>query len=148
MFEEHCRGGRARFEFALLHSARHMLNSDQFCTWCVQKVSNLWSAEIHLLIWRYKTLISFKVVSLVMHTLLPALPPLLETFLERVLWNGDQPGWYSLLMNDAAVTKMSGKADFFFCKALLSQRFHYSRLEGHLCWLTYVHEWENSFPEG
>jgi hypothetical protein len=33
-------------------------------TWCVQKVSNLWSAEIHLLIWRYKTLIPFKVVSL------------------------------------------------------------------------------------
>jgi hypothetical protein len=29
---------------------------------------------------------------LVMHTLLPALPPLLETLLERVFWNGDQPG--------------------------------------------------------
>jgi hypothetical protein len=29
-------------------------------TWCVQKVSNLWSAEIYLLIWRYKTLIPFK----------------------------------------------------------------------------------------
>jgi hypothetical protein len=26
------------------------------------------------------------------HTLLPALPPLLETLLERVFWNGDQPG--------------------------------------------------------
>jgi hypothetical protein len=60
--------------------------------WCVEKVSNLWSAEIHLLIWRYKPLIPFQVVSLVMHTLLPALPPLLETLLKRVFWNGDQPG--------------------------------------------------------
>jgi hypothetical protein len=40
-------------------------------TWCVQKVSNLWSTERHLLIWRHKTLIPFKVVSLIMHTLLP-----------------------------------------------------------------------------
>jgi hypothetical protein len=28
--------------------------------WCVQKVSNLWSTERYLLIWRHKTLIAFK----------------------------------------------------------------------------------------
>jgi hypothetical protein len=51
-------------EIARLHCfGRHVTYIKD--TRCVQKVSNLWSAEIHLLIWRYKTLIPFKVVSLV-----------------------------------------------------------------------------------
>ena len=40
-----------------------------------------------IIYWMSETLIPFKVVSLVMHTLLPAVLPLLETFLESVLWN-------------------------------------------------------------
>ena len=51
-------------------------------TWAVQKVSDLWSAKIQLFILTSETLIPFKVVSLVMHTLLPAVLSLLETFLE------------------------------------------------------------------
>ena len=39
-----------------------------------------------------ETLIPFKVVSLVIHTLLPAVLPLLETFLESFLWNHVQLG--------------------------------------------------------
>jgi len=55
-------------------------------TRAVQKVSDLWSAKIQLFILTSETLIPFKVVSLVMHTL-PAVLPLLETFLESFLWN-------------------------------------------------------------
>ena len=61
-----------------------------FCnvnTRAVQKVSDLWSAKIELIICRSEILIPFKVVSLVMHTLLQAVLPLLETFLESFLWN-------------------------------------------------------------
>ena len=58
----------------------------QWHTKAVQKVSDLWSAKIQLFIWMSETLIPFKVVSLVMHTL-PAVLPLLETFLESFLWN-------------------------------------------------------------
>ena len=52
----------------------------------------LWSAKIHLFILTSETLIPFKVVSLIMHTLLPAVLPLLETFLESFLWNLVQLG--------------------------------------------------------
>ena len=62
------------------------------CTWAVQKVSDLWSAKIQLFILTSETLIPFKVVSLVMHTLLPAVLLLLETFLESCLWNHVQLG--------------------------------------------------------
>ena len=58
----------------------------------VQKVSDLWSAKIQLFILTSETLIPFKVVSLLMHTLLPAVLPLLETFLESFLWNHVQLG--------------------------------------------------------
>jgi len=61
-------------------------------TRCVQKISNLWSAKIHLFIYKTLTRISFKVVPLVMHTLLPAVPPLLKTLLERICRNGVQLG--------------------------------------------------------
>ena len=61
-------------------------------TWSVQKVSDLWLAKIQLLILMSETLIPYKVVSLVMHTLLPAVLPLLETFLESFLWNHVQLG--------------------------------------------------------
>ena len=60
--------------------------------WSVQKVLDLWSAKIQLFILMSETLIPFKVVSLVMHTLLPAVLPLLETFLESFLWNHVQLG--------------------------------------------------------
>ena len=80
-------------------AAKSMQNSDRhFCsqlfqyTWIVQKVSDLWSAKIQLFILTSETLIPFKVVSLVMHTLLPAVLPLLETFLESFLWNLVQLG--------------------------------------------------------
>ena len=56
-------------------------------TWAVQKVSDLLPAKIQLFILTSETLIPFKVVPLVMHTLLPAVLPLLETFLESFLWN-------------------------------------------------------------
>jgi hypothetical protein len=46
-------------------------------TWSVQKVSDLWSAKIQLIIWMPETLIPFKVVSLVMQMLLPVVLPLL-----------------------------------------------------------------------
>ena len=58
----------------------------------VQKLSDLWSAKIQLYIWKSETLIPFKVVSLVMHALLPVVLPLLETFLESFLWNHVQLG--------------------------------------------------------
>ena len=61
-------------------------------TWAVQKVLDLWSAKIQLFILTSETLIPFKVVSLVMHTLLPVILPLLETFLESFLWNLVQLG--------------------------------------------------------
>ena len=48
----------------------------------VEKVSDLWSTKIQLFIWMSETLIPFKVVFLVMHTLFPAVLPLLEIFLE------------------------------------------------------------------
>jgi len=66
--------------------------SRQNNTWAVQKVSDLWSAKIQLFILTSETLIPFKLVSLVMHTLLPAVLPLLETFLESFLWNLVQLG--------------------------------------------------------
>ena len=68
---------------------RHLFSSHMRC---VQKVSYLWSAKIQLFIWMSETLIPFKVVSLVKHTLLPAVLPLLETFLESFLWNHVQQG--------------------------------------------------------
>jgi hypothetical protein len=61
-------------------------------TWSVQKVWDLWSAKIQLFILMSETLIPFKVVSLVMNTLLPEVLPLLETFLESFLWNHVQLG--------------------------------------------------------
>ena len=59
-------------------------------TWPVQKVSHLWPGEIHLQAWRSATLIPFKVVSLWLNTLLPAVPPLFEAFLESLFANGVQ----------------------------------------------------------
>jgi len=64
----------------------------RYYTKCVQKVSYLWSAKIQFFIWMSETLIPFKVVFLVMHTLLSVVLPLLETFLESFLWNHVQLG--------------------------------------------------------
>ena len=54
--------------------------------------SDLWPGKIHLHAWRSATLISFEVVSLRLNTILPAVRPLLETFLECYLVNGVQLG--------------------------------------------------------
>jgi len=61
-------------------------------TWAVQKVSGKGPEKIQLFILTSETLFPFKVVSLAMHTFLPAVLPLLETFLESVLWNLVQLG--------------------------------------------------------
>ena len=62
------------------------------CTRAVQKVSDLWPGKIHLHAGRSATLIPFEVVSLWMNTLLPAVPPLFEAFLECLFANGVQRG--------------------------------------------------------
>ena len=62
------------------------------CKWPVQKVSDLWPGKIHLHAWRSATLIPFKVVSLWLNTLLTAVPPLFEAFLECLFANGVQLG--------------------------------------------------------
>jgi len=62
------------------------------CMWAVQKTSNLWLGKLHLHAWRCATLIPFEVVSLWLNTLLPAVLPLFETFLECLFANGVQLG--------------------------------------------------------
>jgi len=57
-----------------------------------KKISDLWSAKIQLFILTSETIIPFKVVSLVMHTLLPVVLPLLKKFLESFLCNLVQLG--------------------------------------------------------
>jgi hypothetical protein len=54
------------------------------CTW------PFWPEKIHLHAWRFATLIPFEVVSLWLNTLLPAVPPLFEAFLEYLFVNGVQ----------------------------------------------------------
>ena len=54
---------------------------------CSISIGPLVGKKKQLFILTSETLIPFKVVSLVMHTLLPAVLPLLETFLESFLWN-------------------------------------------------------------
>jgi hypothetical protein len=56
----------------------------------VQKVSDLWPGKIHLHTWRSATLTAFEVVSLWLNTLLPAVQPLFEAFLECLFANGVQ----------------------------------------------------------
>jgi hypothetical protein len=58
----------------------------------VKKVSDLWPGKIHLHTWRSATLIPFEVVSLWLNTLLPAVLPLFEAFLECLFANGVQLG--------------------------------------------------------
>ena len=62
------------------------------CTWAVQRVSNLWPGKTHLHTWRSATLIPFEIVSLWLNTLLLAVPPLFEAFLECLFANGLQLG--------------------------------------------------------
>jgi len=58
-------------------------------TWAV---SDLWPGKIHLHAWTSATLIPFEIVSLWLNTLLPAVPPLFEAFLESLFANGIQLG--------------------------------------------------------
>jgi hypothetical protein len=52
------------------------------------KVSDIWPGKIHLHTWRSATLIPFEVVSLWLNTILPAVVPLFEAFLECLFANG------------------------------------------------------------
>ena len=56
----------------------------------VQKLSDLWSGKIHLHAWKSATLVPFEAVCLWPNTLLPAVPPLFEAFLECLFANGVQ----------------------------------------------------------
>ena len=60
--------------------------------WAARKVSDLWPGKIHSHAWRSATLIPFEVVCLWLNTLLPAVPPLFEAFLECLFANGVQLG--------------------------------------------------------
>ena len=57
-------------------------------TWSVRKVSDLWPGKRNWLTWSVGHLITLKVVPLGLHTLLPAVPPLLEACLKSLFRNG------------------------------------------------------------
>ena len=57
-------------------------------TWSVRKVSDLWPAKRNWLTWSVGHLITLKVVPLGLHTLLPAVPPLLEACRKSLFRNG------------------------------------------------------------
>ena len=58
------------------------------CTWSVRKVSDLWPGKRNWLTWSVGHLITLKVVPLGLHTLLPAVPPLLEACRKSLFRNG------------------------------------------------------------
>ena len=58
------------------------------CTWSVRKVSDLWPGKRNWLTWSIGHLIILKVVPLGLHTLLPAVPPLLEAYRKSLFRNG------------------------------------------------------------
>ena len=58
------------------------------CTWSVRKVSDLWPGKRNWLTWSVRHLITLKVVPLGLHTLLPAVPPLLEACRKSLFRNG------------------------------------------------------------
>jgi len=57
-------------------------------TWSVRKVSDLWPGKRKWLTWSVGHLITLKVVPLGLHTLLPAVPPLLEACRKSLFRNG------------------------------------------------------------
>ena len=57
-------------------------------TWSVRKVSDLWPGKINCLTCCVGHLITLKVVPLGLHTLLPAVPPLLEACRKSLFRNG------------------------------------------------------------
>ena len=57
-------------------------------TWSVRKVSDLWPGKRNWLTWSVGHLITLKVVPLELHTLLPAVPPLLEACQKSLFRNG------------------------------------------------------------
>ena len=57
-------------------------------TWSVRKVSDLLPRKRNWLTWSVGHLITFKVVPLGLHTLLPAVPPLLEACRKSLFRNG------------------------------------------------------------
>ena len=58
------------------------------CTWSVRKVSDLWPGKRNWLTWSVGHLITLKVVPLGLHTLVPAVPPLLEACRKSLFRNG------------------------------------------------------------
>ena len=57
-------------------------------TWSVRKVSDLWPGKRNWLTWSVGHLITLIVVPLGLHTLLPAVPPLLEACRKSLFRNG------------------------------------------------------------
>ena len=57
-------------------------------TWSVRKVSDLWPGKRNWLTWSVGHLITLKVVPLGLHTLLPAVLPLLEACRKSLFRNG------------------------------------------------------------
>ena len=71
----------------------HGMYTDKFTllfaiTWSVRKVSDLWPGKRNWLTWSVGHLITLKVVPLGLHTLLPAVPPLLEACRKSLFQNG------------------------------------------------------------
>jgi hypothetical protein len=59
-----------------------------YYTWSVRKVSDLWPGKRNWLTWSVGHLITLKIVPLGLHTLLPAVPPLLEACRKSLFRNG------------------------------------------------------------
>ena len=57
-------------------------------TWSVRKVSDFWPGKRNWLTWSVGHLITLNVVPLGLHTLLPAVPPLLEACRKSLFRNG------------------------------------------------------------
>ena len=63
-------------------------NQSTHFTWSVRKVSDLWPGKRNWVTWSVGHLITLKVVPLGLHTLLPAVPPLLEACRKSLFRNG------------------------------------------------------------
>ena len=73
-----------RSQWALFTGMRKRLEN----TWSVRKVSDLWPGKRNWLTWSVGHLITLKVVPLGLHTLLPAVLPLLEACRKSLFRNG------------------------------------------------------------
>jgi hypothetical protein len=72
----------------IMYVCTYKTNQDSLNTWSVRKVSDLWPGKRNWLTWSVGHLIILKVVPLGLHTLLPAVPPLLEACRKSLFRNG------------------------------------------------------------